>query len=248
MFTDTHCHLTEFGFRLPEIVSHAIAQNVTQMIVPAASSNDWANVLALQAHPETKTIALGVHPWFAHDWNDDVSGSLQTYLSQNKAIWVGEIGLDFLHTSARERQQQVFRQQVCLAQQFARPIIIHNVRASSAILQIIREENFQHGGIIHAFSGSLEEANLFVRHGFLIGIGVLLLNPNAKKIQRIAHNLPLENIVLETDSPFMLPENTPSNIIPIAQTLAHLRGISLDDVAQQCEKNLQRLFTETLRE
>ena len=160
------------------------------------------------------------------------------------SVWLGEIGLDFLHDTPREVQVSVFRQQLRLAQELSRPVIIHQVRASSVLVRIIREEKFTMGGVIHAFSGSLEEAHTFIQLGFKIGIGILLLNSRAKKVRLAAQCLPLKDLLLETDSPFMLPEgqNSPANVRQIATQVATLRGISLYELAQQCEENLTQLM------
>ncbi|ULJ63353.1 TatD family hydrolase [Wielerella bovis] len=240
MFTDTHCHLIapELRFRLPEIVAQAAAVGVTGLLVPSASIGDWDAILQLR-QPEIRAVAIGVHPWFADEWRQETEGSLKQILQQNTNAWVGEIGLDFLHDTPRETQVSVFRLQLQLAQQFSRPIIVHNVKASAALADIIRAEKFTCGGIIHAFSGSLEEARVFIRHSFKIGIGSLLLNPRAKKVRIAAQSLPLNSIVLETDSPYMQPENrnTPANIRQIAEIVADLRGISVQDLAAACEEN-----------
>ena len=141
-------------------------------------------------------------------------------------------------------QQAALRAQLELAQRYRRPLILHNLRATADILRLLRETAFDCGGIAHAFSGSLEEARALIDAGLLIGIGSLLLNPNARKAQRAAAELPAESIVLETDSPFMLGNtvNTPANLRRIAETAAALRGTDLHTLASQCEQNLQKLL------
>lgn len=246
MFVDTHCHLatTKWEKSLPEIVENAANHGVTGWIVPAIRPIDWQAVLAMLRLPETRAVALGVHPWFAQEWNEQISGCLKKILLRYPSVWLGEIGLDFLHDTPREVQVSVFRQQLRLAQELSRPVIIHQVRASSVLVRIIREEKFTMGGVIHAFSGSLEEAHTFIQLGFKIGIGILLLNSRAKKVRLAAQCLPLKDLLLETDSPFMLPEgqNSPANVRQIATQVATLRGISLYELAQQCEENLTQLM------
>lgn len=248
MFTDTHCHLADPALlpQLPEVLAAARAANVCRFIVPATCRADWAAVLALGA--ANTHSAIGIHPWFAAEAGADDLAALSQLLTQHPQALVGEIGLDFLHqnpsNAARTRQISLFEQQLRLAEQHRRPVIIHNLKASAAIVAAVRTTRFSQGGIVHAFSGSLEEAQAFIRCGFKIGIGSLLLNPAAKKARQAAAALPLEHIVLETDSPFMLKNeiNTPANVRVIAETVAGLRGISLAALSVQTEINVAQLL------
>ena len=250
MFTDTHTHLTHpaLFFRLPQIIAQARAAQVSQFIVPTAEHADWANALALLGQPEIRAVALGIHPWYAEQASDNVLHELALHLAQQPALLVGEIGLDFYDKTEpharRAAQIQTFQAQLALAQQYRRPIILHNLRATAAIVQAIQLAKFTQGGIAHAFSGSLEEAQLLIKHGFKIGIGSLLLNPRAKKARIAAAQLPLNALLLETDSPFGQPEqqNTPANVLRVAQIVAELRGISLAELAAACERNLAGLL------
>ena len=248
MFTDTHCHLADPALlpQLPEVLAAARAANVRRFIVPATCRADWAAVLALGAVDIHS--AIGIHPWFAAEAGADDLAALSQLLAQHPQALVGEIGLDFLHETpsnkARARQISLFEQQLRLAEQHLRPVIIHNLKASAAIVAAVRATRFSQGGIVHAFSGSLEEAQAFIRCGFKIGIGSLLLNPAAKKARQAAAALSLEHIVLETDSPFMLKNetNTPANVRAIAETVAGLRGISLAALSVQTEINVAQLL------
>ena len=250
MFTDTHTHLTHpaLFFRLPEIIAQSRAAQVSQFIVPTAEHADWANALALLGQPEIRAVALGIHPWYAEQASDNVLHELALHLAQQPALLVGEIGLDFYDKTqppeCRAAQIQAFQAQLALAQQHRRPIILHNLRATAAVIQAIQSAKFTCGGIAHAFSGSLEEARLLMQRGFKIGIGSLLLNPRAKKARIAAAQLPLDALLLETDSPFGQPEkqNTPANVQRIAEMVAQLRGISLAELAAACEQNLVALL------
>ena len=250
MFTDTHTHLTHpaLFFRLPQIIAQARAAQVSQFIVPTAEHADWANALALLGQPEIRAVALGIHPWYAEQASDGVLHELALHLAQQPALLVGEIGLDFYDKTQsparRATQIQAFQAQLALAQQYRRPIILHNLRATAAIVQAIQSAKFTQGGIAHAFSGSLEEAQLLIKHGFKIGIGSLLLNPRAKKTRIAAAQLPLDTLLLETDSPFGQPEkqNTPANVLRVAQIVAELRGMALAELASACEQNLATLL------
>ena len=243
-FTDTHCHLADpkLADTLPAVLADAQAVGVARFIVPAASPNDWQAVTQLERPSENIHIALGIHPWFSDGLNEVVFQELEKELIRHPQAWVGEIGLDFYgkeQTQAqRDTQTDVFIRQLILAQNLNRRVIIHNLKATAAIA------GFTRGGIVHAFSGSVEEARILVKLGFKIGIGSLLLNPNAKKVRTALQALNDTDFVLETDSPFMLGQetNTPANIRRIAEIAAELRGISLSQLAEITEQNVDSLL------
>ena len=249
-FTDTHCHLAEPALRqnLDRIIREARACGVWRFLVPATCRRDWRDVADLSLRPsENIRIALGIHPWFAEETPEQDLAELESLLRRHPQAWVGEIGLDFYDKSQtaaqRECQQKLFVRQLILAESLKRKVVVHNLKSSSAAAAAIVEAGFGQGGIIHAFSGSAEEASAFVRLGFKIGIGSLLLNPSAKKARRAAAELPLAALVLETDSPFMLKDaaNTPANIRTIAQTVCTLRGIGLAELSAATENNATQL-------
>nr|WP_272903542.1 TatD family hydrolase [Neisseria lisongii] len=247
--TDTHCHLADklFAAALPDIIRQAQTQGVCRFIVPSANSGDFAAVTRLAALPQVYP-AFGIHPWFADTADETAFDMLAAQLERYPQAWVGETGLDFLHAAdeaAKTVQQAVFRRHLDLAQQIGRRVIAHNVKSTAALTAAVKHCGFTQGGIVHAFSGSLEEARILVRLGFKIGIGSLLLNPNAKKAREAAQKLDLQDIVLETDSPFMLKNqiNTPANLYRIAETVAALRGIPLAELAAATERNVDILLS-----
>ena len=272
VFTDSHCHLADPAFhgRLGRVLEAAKAQGVHRFIVPATRPQDWADVARLaeppvhpspnhdaaggrpsenrsqapRAHPFR--IAFGIHPWFAAQAHEQDLTELETLLLRHPNAWVGETGLDFhpKHTATRTRQTEILLHQLALAQKLQRRVILHNVKATAALAAAVKQSGFSCGGIAHGFSGSLEEAAVLVRLGFKIGIGTLLLNPSAKKARTAAQHLPLSDIVLETDSPFMLPEQTnrPAKVREIAETVAALRGISLNELSAHTEANIDALL------
>lgn len=253
MFTDTHCHLIapEWQQSLSTILARAKAQKVSKLLVPSADATEWQSVLALKMLPEICAVACGVHPWFITEyWKNNVC-LLQQFLQQHSDILVGEIGLDKskkLPENVWQTQITCFETQLDLAKTYTRPIVLHNVHATTAILNSIKRTQFQHGGIAHGFSGSPEEAELLIKKGFLIGLGALLLNPNAKKVRHLAQKLPENSFVLETDSPYMLPNgcNEPAKIVQIAEEISRLRNVSIIQLADICEKNLAKLLVKIL--
>lgn len=247
-FTDTHCHLADpaLSARLPDILAEAEAAGVRRFIVPAARQADFAAVLSLAERPSVLP-AVGLHPWFADGFSDGLYAETARILQRHPRVWVGEIGLDFIRaadSAARQRQLDVFRRQLGLAKEFERRVIVHNVKAAAAVAEAVKAAGFACGGIVHAFSGSLEEAQMLIRVGFKIGIGSLLLNPTAKKVRQAVQQLDLHDIVLETDSPFMLKDgvNMPANVRRIAEAAARLRGVAVEEIAVQTEKNVDALW------
>lgn len=250
MFTDSHCHISDnhLRWKLPEILPQAVQLGVSQLIAPATTPDDWQPLLNMAQQPEIRAIALGVHPWFYECYTDKHHADLSEILQKNPQILLGEIGLDFYDKTQspqqRQQQQHVFRQQLDLARYFQRPIIAHNLKSYEKFIEIIQKDKFKYGGIAHAFSGSIQQAHLLIQKGFKIGIGTLLLNPNAKKVRAAAQNLPLNTLLIETDSPFYQGKTNGSPLLlaQIAEELANLRSIHLTDLAIQLEQNLREIL------
>ena len=254
-FTDTHCHLADPALRenLPHILTAAREAGVGRFIVPATRPQDWQDVADLAQRSSENPllgnihIALGIHPWFSDDVSETDFRHLEQALKASPTAWVGEIGLDFYDKTQtpqqRERQIQVFSRQLAIAQTLRRRVIIHNLKATADIAAAVKQTGFAQGGIVHAFSGSAEEARVLTKLGFKIGIGSLLLNPNARKVRDTLKALNDGDFVLETDSPFMLKNtvNTPANILRIAEIAAQIRGVGAAEIAAITEATVDIL-------
>ena len=248
MLTDSHCHLADpaFAGRLPEVLAQAAAAGVRRWVVPSAQADDWPAVLALHRPPQCYA-AVGIHPWYADCFGEPQLRQMAACLEAQPQLWVGEIGLDYYGERKQQagRQQQVLQAQLALAHEYRRPVILHNLRATADLVAALKRRPAVAGGIAHAFSGSLEEAEALIGQGLLIGIGTLVLRESARKARHAAALLPLQHLVLETDSPFMPPDgqdNTPANVRRVAETVAALRGLHWTEVAVATETNFNRLL------
>ncbi|MBR7002238.1 MAG: TatD family hydrolase [Neisseriaceae bacterium] len=240
---DTHCHLTEFPpFVLPEILANAEQCGVRRLISVSASFDDWQKNQEIAKRYPQVIPAFGIHPLFQKNLPNDWLDILCTCLKALPQAIVGEIGLDFYHSpNACEKQQQIdlFLQQLAIVQAFSRPVAIHCVKAHNECIALIKKQKFNCGGFVHGFSGSLQQANDWIKLGFKIGIGVVLLKQNSR-LRTVLPQLPDNAWVMESDSPFMLPENTPAIISQIAQIAAQLSKKSITQMTQQTTQNAIR--------
>ena len=244
---DSHCHLDlePLNSRLPHILQEAGAAGVQGFVVPGVHPDGWSEIAAISAENPRIFPAYGIHPMHAGCANDQLLARLGEFAVQGVAI--GETGLDPSYQVALEQQERAFRAQLQIAVSHGIPVLIHCRRAFQRVVTILREERAERvGGVMHAFSGSVEMAREFIRLGFAISISGTVTWHNAAKPLRVARELPLECLVLETDSPDMTPEryrgdfNRPAWITETALRVAELRGISLDEVARITTANARR--------
>lgn len=243
---DTHCHLdaSEFGERQVEIVAEAMACGVRTIIIPAVSYSNFSAVNTLCRHHANCLAAYGIHPLLVDQAEEKDLLRLCQTLAQERAVAVGEIGLDFfVEHYDRERQEYFFAEQLKLAREFDLPVLLHVRRAQDTVLKHLRRIKVQ-GGIAHAFNGSRQQAEEFIKLGFKLGFGGAMTHARALRIRELAATLPMESIVLETDGPDIPPDfllrgtpNRPANLRRIAETLAELRGMSLEEVADVTTAN-----------
>ncbi|OAM51330.1 DNAase [Methylovorus sp. MM2] len=246
MLIDTHCHLDagEFDHDRDQVAKASLDADVRLIVVPAVERSNFGTVSQLaERHPHC-AYALGIHPLFVPDAKEEDLGYLRTAIEQGNPVAVGEIGLDFfVEGYDRERQEYFFIEQLKLAREFELPVILHVRRSVDDVLKYLRRIKVS-GGIAHAFNGSRQQADAFIKLGFKLGFGGAMTYPRALKIRDLAIHLPLEAIVLETDSPDIPPEwlghhgrNSPYELPKIAQVLADLRQINLTQVADTTTKN-----------
>jgi TatD DNase family protein len=246
---DSHCHLDLEPLKsmLPQILQEAGAAGVQEFVVPGVHPAGWGGISAIAAETPGIFPAYGIHPMHAGTVNDRVLDQLLEVSAEGVAI--GETGLDPAYTVSMELQERVFREQIRVAVRCGLPLLIHCRRAFQRVVKILREERAGRvGGIMHAFSGSVEMAHEFIRLGFAISISGTVTWNNAVKPLRVARELPLEHLVLETDAPDMTPQryrgifNRPAWIMETARQVAEVRGVSLGEVARTTTDNARRIL------
>ncbi|WP_137718510.1 TatD family hydrolase [Methylobacillus flagellatus] len=239
MLIDTHCHLdaAEFDDDRDAVVAAALAAGVDLIVVPAVEFANFDTVTALAQRYPRCVHALGIHPMYVGKAQPEHLQQLAARLVEGHAVAVGEIGLDFFVTQHNRAQQEYyFVEQLKLAQRYDLPVILHVRRAVDEVLKFLRRYPVR-GGIAHAFNGSQQQAEAFIKLGFKLGFGGAMTYPQALRIRALAQNLPLDSIVLETDAPDIPPawlgragRNVPVELPEIAAVLATLRAIDLAEI------------------
>ena len=247
MFIDTHCHLdaAEFGTAQAALIRSAQTAGVARIVIPSVDIDSIHAVRSLCEQLPVCAAAYGIHPMYVDQATEADLLVLRDYLHDGHPVAVGEIGLDFfVEHYDRARQEYFFTEQLRLAREYDLPVLLHTRRALDTVLKHLRKIRVR-GGISHAFSGSRQQADELIKLGFKLGFGGAMTYDRATRIRELAATLPPDSIVLETDAPDMAPAflahgqpNKPEYLIRIAQTLAELRGISLDELARITTQNV----------
>lgn len=250
MLIDTHCHLDfpDFDADRAAVIARAQAAGVDQIVVPAITVDNFQRVLNLAASSPRFHPALGLHPCFPHGPDADLAALAQT-LQDHQVVAVGEVGVDFRPgQAAAEVQLPLLEQQLQLARQHELPVLLHVVRAHDQVLKLLRRYQLPRAGIVHAFSGSEQQAREYAKLGFKLGFGGAISYGRAQKLRRLAAELPLEWLVLETDAPDMPLEqhrgqpNEPARVAEVAGLIAQLRKQSLEQIAEVTTATAQQLL------
>ncbi|KZE33314.1 TatD DNase family protein [Crenobacter luteus] len=241
---DSHCHLDapELDAIRDAAVDEARAAGVGQIVVPAVAVANFASTLAMRARYGC-LVALGLHPIYVDRHLDDHLGQLEAAIVAHRPVAVGEIGLDFyLPGLDAARQEALFVEQLRLARRHGLPVIVHLRRSQDRVLKYLRQERVE-SGIAHAFNGSAQQADAFLRQGLRLGFGGAMSYAGSRRIRALAATLPASAIVLETDSPDIRPQwaqawpNRPANVAAFAALLATLRGVPVETVARDTTAN-----------
>ncbi|HEY1997520.1 TatD family hydrolase [Paraburkholderia sp.] len=243
MWIDTHCHLdaAEFAADRDAVAAAAAVAGVARIVIPGVARENFARVRELARRVKGGAYALGIHPLFtpaAQDADlDALRMEIEASLGDPLFVGLGEIGLDYFVPGLDDARQQFFyNEQLKLAHEFDLPVICHVRKSQDQVLKGLRRHAV-HRGIAHAFNGSFQQAQAFIDHGMHLGFGGNLTFERALQIRRLAAQLPLDALVVETDAPDIAPSwlyrqrNTPDQIPAIGAGLAQLRGIGADELA-----------------
>lgn len=247
---DTHCHLDfeVFDADREQVLQDARDVGLTSIVVPGTHQQGWQYLLSVCAAHEVLYPAIGLHPMFLEQHQESDIDKLEHSIDHSKPVAIGEIGLDY-RNSERDEEQQIFylEQQVLLARKKELPVILHILKAHDQALKIFRN-NPVCGGTVHAFNGSLQQAEQYIELGFKLGFGGMLTYERSSKLRKLAAELPLESIVLETDAPDMTvfqhqyQRNSPVYLPYCLQALAEVRNEPPEVIAEQTTFNAKNVF------
>ena len=247
---DTHSHINCIEeFTIDEIITNAKNNGVEKIILPAAYPSDIDIVFDIANKYENVFGLLGVHPSEVKDWDDSLIDKIKKYSENKKIVGIGEIGLDYYwDKSFNDLQKEVFIKQIKLANELNLPISIHDREAHKDTYDILKEYNKNSKIIMHCFSGSVEFAKQCVKEGWYIALGGVVTFKNAIKMKEVAKNIPIENLLLETDAPYLTPvpyrgkTNQPAYIKYVAEEIAKLRDTSFEEIDKITTQNAERVF------
>ena len=244
MLIDTHCHLSKEDYsNVEEII------NNMEGIIIVSGCDDRTNkeVLELVSKYQNVYGTLGIHPGEIKKITDESFNIIESNLKNPKIVAIGEIGLDYYwDKSNKEEQIEILKKQLDIATKYQKPVIIHSRESIQDTYDILKQYNLK--GTIHCFNSSLEMAEEFIKLGYKIGVGGVVTFKNSKKLQEIIENISINDILLETDSPYLTPEpfrgkqNEPQNVYYVAKKISEIKNISLEKVIQETGKNAISLF------
>lgn len=256
MFIDSHCHLDfpEFQNRLPEVLANMKSSNVTHALCVSVDIPDFPNVLKLaQEHPHLYA-SVGVHPDYEDTPEPSVEFLVEMATKHSKIIAIGETGLDYFRMGDRsyeslEWQRDRFRTHIRAALQAKRPLIIHTRSASEDTINILKDEGADAiGGVMHCFTESLDVARKAMDMGFYISFSGIVTFKSAKELQETCKQIPLDRLLIETDSPYLAPipyrgkTNEPAWVSKVGEYIAALKGISIEELAKVTTSNFYQCF------
>lgn len=252
MLIDSHAHLDDgrFDKDRDRIIKSLKELGVDLVINPGADLNSSIKAVSLSEKYDNIYAAVGVHPHSAKEMDESTIEILKSFTNREKVIAIGEIGLDYYYdNSPRDIQQKRFKEQLALAKEVNLPVIIHTREASKDTFDILKEaQDGSLKGVMHCFSGSVEMAMEYIKMGFYISLAGPVTFKNARVSKEVAKAIPLDKLMIETDSPYLTPEpyrgkrNEPFYVRYVAGTIAELRGITFEELAKQTSENTKKLF------
>lgn len=247
MFTDTHCHIyKEYYDSFDDIYEKMKESTINRIINNGCDSKSNKEVIELLGKYSWMYGAIGIHPESADTYTKEDLEYLEKHINDDKIVAIGEIGLDYYWVKDnKDKQKELFEYQLKLAEKYNKPVIVHSREATQDVIDILKKYNVK--GIIHSFSGSYETACIYIKMGFLLGINGVITFKNCN-LKDVISKIGLENIILETDSPYLTPvpyrgeKNDPSHVLDIAKYIAELKDVTLDELSKETNGNISRCF------
>ena len=247
---DTHCHIDveDFDGDRERVIENCRRLGVRRIVVPAVTARDWGRLLNVCRGEQGLLHTFGLHPVFVDEHSAADIPALAEWVEREQPVAIGEIGLDyFVEDTDRERQQEIFEAQLEVARAVQLPVLLHVRKAHDQVLKALKRIRVQ-GGIAHAFNGSIQQAHQYIELGFKLGFGGMLTYERSNKLRRLAKDLPLEALVLETDAPDLTvathrgERNSPEYLPDCLQALADVRGEETASVAAATTRNAEQVL------
>jgi TatD DNase family protein len=257
---DSHCHfdLPAFEDKHERLLDECASQGITRLLVPGLTLEQFNTLKDLTTkfahHPTSIDIALGCHPFFLQELSDNDYQAHVTELNSlahqhaSNIVAIGECGLDGSLHSSFDYQRKMLDAQIHLATDLKKPLVMHHRQSHNELIRLLKQHKFAFGGVIHAFSGSLQIAQTYIDMGFYLGVGGTITYERAKKTRETIAKLPLSHLLLETDAPDMPlfgyqgQDNSPTQLPLVALSLAMLKNIDVETVISITDKNYHSLF------
>jgi len=251
MLTDTHAHLDFENYgNIKAVISEMKEAGVSKAIIPGVEPSKFDKIVKLIEENEELYAAIGVHPSETQNFGTKDYEKVYNCAQHPKVVAIGEIGLDYYWDKTFiDKQKEAFRQQIEIANMLDLPVVVHDREAHKDTFDILME-NKPKNVVMHCFSGSADFAKMCVNEGFYIALGGVVTFKNARKMKEVAAQTPLENLLLETDSPYLTPhpfrgeENHPKYIKLIASEIAQIKDITYNELVKATEVNVKRVFFE----
>ena len=251
MIIDTHAHYDDerFDADRDELLKSMEAGGIGLIVNAGSTIDSWKKIVELTEGYSFMYGAIGIHPDEVGDMDDEQFSRMSDLLELDKIVAVGEIGLDYYwDKEEHDLQKEWFIRQLGLAREKDMPVIIHSRDAAADTFEIMKQHAAGMKAVIHCYSYSAEMAREYVKMGYYIGVGGVVTFKNAKKLKQVVEEIPLASIVLETDCPYLAPvpyrgkRNTSLYLPYVAEQVAELKGITVEDVIRQTEKNSRELY------
>jgi len=246
IFTDSHCHLTMSNAEAN--LTAARAAGVRGFVIPGTKLDDAPQAVALAQQHDDVWAAVGFHPHDAKHCDDAAFAEIARLAAEKRVVAIGECGLDYHYMhSPRETQIDVFERHLALAKELDKPIIVHNRESTEDMVEVLGRAGAR--GILHSYTENLEVAQRFVEIGYFISFSGIVTFRSADMLRAVARALPHDRVLIETDTPYLAPvpyrgrDNEPAYVVKIAELLAKLWDVSIDEVAAQTTANFERVFS-----